>query len=95
MDSELINSLKFAQHWKENLEAVLYYFVLLAIFTDLLVVFFKKKIRGANVIQLIRLLSISGVDPFNATGFFLYPLKTSENLWYSNVYRGYRKRPVA
>ena len=40
MDSELINSLKFAQHWKENLEAVLYYFVLLAIFTDLLVVFF-------------------------------------------------------
>ena len=27
--------------------------------------------------------------------FFLYPLKTSENLWLSDVFRGYRKRPVA
>ena len=27
--------------------------------------------------------------------FFLYPLKTSENLWFSHVFRGCRKRPVA
>ena len=27
--------------------------------------------------------------------FFLYPLKTSENLWFSDIFRGYRKRPLA
>ena len=32
---------------------------------------------------------------FHATGLFLYPLKTSEILWFSDVFRGYRKRPVA
>ena len=31
------------------------------------------------------------VNPFYGTGHFLYPLKTSENL-FSNVFRGYRKR---
>ena len=31
---------------------------------------------------------------FHATGLFLYSLKT-ENLWFSDVFRGYRKRPVA
>ena len=35
----------------------------------------------------------AGINPFLATGFFLYPLKTSENLWFSNFFRGYRKRP--
>ena len=35
------------------------------------------------------------LNPFHATGFFWYPLKTSENLWFSDVFRGYRKRPVA
>ena len=34
-------------------------------------------------------------NPFHATGLFLYPLKTSETLWFSNVFRGYRKRPMA
>ena len=33
------------------------------------------------------------VKPFHATGLFLFPLKISENLWFS-VFRGYRKRPV-
>ena len=32
---------------------------------------------------------------FRATGLFLYPLKTSENIWFSDVFRGYRKRLVA
>ena len=27
-------------------------------------------------------------------GIFMYPLKASENLSFSNVFRGYRKRPV-
>ena len=37
------------------------------------------------------------VDFYNqlhATDFFLYPQKTSENLWFSDVFRGYRKRAV-
>ena len=32
------------------------------------------------------------VNPFHAIDFFLYLLKTSENLWISDVFRGYRKR---
>ena len=32
---------------------------------------------------------------FHATGFILYPLKTLENLWFFDVFREYRKRPVA
>ena len=34
-------------------------------------------------------------NPFHATGLFLYFLKTSENLWFSNAFRGYRNRPLA
>ena len=33
--------------------------------------------------------------PFHVTGLFLYPLKTSENLRFCNVFRGYRKILVA
>ena len=28
---------------------------------------------------------------FYATGLFLYPPKTSENIWFSDVFRGYKK----
>ena len=31
------------------------------------------------------------LNPFHTTGFFLYPLKTLENLWFSDVFRVYRK----
>ena len=34
------------------------------------------------------------LNPFYATGLFLYPLKTSENQRFSDVFMGYRKRPV-
>ena len=34
------------------------------------------------------------INPFFATGLFLYPLKISENLWIADVFRGYRKIPV-
>ena len=34
-------------------------------------------------------------NPFHATDLFWYPLKTSENLWFSDVFRGYQKRLVA
>ena len=29
------------------------------------------------------------INPFHATGLFRYPLKTSENFWFSDVFRGY------
>ena len=32
-----------------------------------------------------------GVNPLHATGLFRYPLKTSENLWFSDVSRGTEK----
>ena len=35
------------------------------------------------------------VNLFHATGLFLYPLKTSEKLCFSDVFSGYKKRPVA
>ena len=33
-------------------------------------------------------------NPFRVIGVFLCPLKTLENLRFSSVFRGYRKRPV-
>ena len=35
------------------------------------------------------------INPFHANGLFLYPLETLENLWFSDVFRGYRNGPVA
>ena len=34
-------------------------------------------------------------NPFHKTAPYLYSLKTSENLWFFDVFRGYRKRIVA
>ena len=34
-------------------------------------------------------------NPFHVTTLFLYPLKNSENRWCSDIFRGYRKWPVA
>ena len=33
-------------------------------------------------------------NPFHATALYPHPVKTSENLWFSDVFRGYRKRLV-
>ena len=35
------------------------------------------------------------INTFHATGLFWFPLKTSENQSFSDVFRGYRKKPVA
>ena len=35
------------------------------------------------------------LNPFHVTGLFLYSLKTSEYLRFSDVFKGYRKRQVA
>ena len=40
-------------------------------------------------------LTFTYLIPFHATGLILYPLKTSENQMFSDVFRGYRKRSVA
>ena len=42
-----------------------------------------------------KFITIRFINPFHATGLFRKPLKTSENLWFSDVFRGYQKRPVA
>ena len=44
-----------------------------------------------NTIALLKLI----INPFHATDLFWYPLKTSENLCFSDVFRGYQKRSVA
>ena len=36
-----------------------------------------------------------GLSPFHTTGLSRYPLKNLENVWFSDVFMGYRKRPVA
>ena len=41
-----------------------------------------------------KVIILEFVDPYHATGLFLYSLKASENFWLSNVFRGYRRRPV-
>ena len=35
------------------------------------------------------------LNPFSTNVALLYPLKTSENLWFSDVFRGYGKRSEA
>ena len=37
----------------------------------------------------------TNLHPFQANVSFLYPLKTSENLWFSDVFRAYRKGALA
>ena len=63
----------------------------------------KKKVTGTMIalwiisyfFPLSIKLRLILINLFNVTGFFLYPLKTWENLWFSDVFRGHRKRPVA
>ena len=42
-----------------------------------------------------RLTFLVVVNLFYITGLFIHLLKTSENLWLFDVFRWYRKRPVA
>ena len=45
------------------------------------------KVSGDSILSLSQ---ISTIKPFKSNVAFLYPLKTSENLWFSDVFRGYR-----
>ena len=40
-------------------------------------------------------VNTTSLEPSHASGFFLYLLRTSENLWFSDVFRGSRKKAVA
>ena len=44
--------------------------------------------------QKLKALPISQLNPFHVTDLFWYPLKTSENQRFSDVFRGYQKRSV-
>ena len=37
----------------------------------------------------------SSATPFHVTCHFLFPLKILENLWFSDVFSGYRNRTLA
>ena len=58
-----------------------------------------KKLKQKNATFVVNLsrkfLFHLRFNSFRAIGLFLYPLKTSQTLWFSDVFRGYRKRPVA
>ena len=55
-----------------------------------------RTIRQDNAISNIKCYFVFALflNLFYATGLFLYPLKTSENQRFSDVFRGYRKKPV-
>ena len=44
--------------------------------------------------NILRIMA-SFINPFYTADLLWYPLKTSENLWFSDVFRGYQKRSVA
>ena len=44
--------------------------------------------------RVLTILELVPVNLFHATGFLLYPFTTSENLWFPDIFRGYRKTPV-
>ena len=50
----------------------------------------KCTIRERNIFKLNNNL----MESFHAKVHFLYYLRTQEYQWFSNVFKGYRKRPV-
>ena len=49
--------------------------------------------KNRNNVEMITCLN--NLNPFYASDLFWYPLKTSENLLFSDVFRGYQKRSVS
>ena len=48
------------------------------------------KILNSSDMQCLNCKLIHSINPFHASISFLYPLKTSGNLWFSDVFKGYR-----
>ena len=61
-----------------------------SILSGSLIIFWEKKKLHNNSIK----TTLICFNPFHVTGPFLYPLKISENRR-SDIFRGYKKRPVA
>ena len=62
--------------------------------TIILECFYRRNRFYLRFLQIfVQELSVS-VDPLHVTGLFLYALKISENIWFPDVFRGYRKKPV-
>ena len=57
--------------------------------------FLIKKRLSTGVYLAFVLLQEAAVNPFHIIGLLHYPLKTSQNLWFSHIFNGYRKRKVA
>ena len=54
----------------------------------------KKLALLSTDFQKVRLLYITksnDFNPFSATGLFLYTLKISENFWFGNDFKGYKR----
>ena len=54
-----------------------------------------QKASSITNYQVILLQSVKVIDVFHATDLFLYFLRTSENKRFSDIFREFRKRPVA
>ena len=53
----------------------------------------KSEVRYTFLCRILRLQIF--LNSFHTTDLFWYPLKTSENIWFSDVFRGYQKRSEA
>ena len=48
-----------------------------------------------NIFYVIQKLQRFVINLFFTSGFCLYPQEASEKQWFPDVFRGYRKRPMA
>ena len=56
--------------------------------SHLFLVFLLLEFEQVNVSWVTAISALNGFNPFHANLPLLYPLKTSTNQWFSNVYRG-------
>ena len=54
----------------------------------------QNMVSCRNDMSLLPNLTKKKTNPFHVTAVFLYPLKTSENQRFSDVFWGYRKKSV-
>ena len=61
-----------------------------------IIVWLNNSVDSQYISGSICKISITTISywPFHATGLFLYPVRITENLWFSNVFRGHRKIPL-
>ena len=77
--------------FQETIYTVSNFWILIVFVTFVFSSYKTNQIFFMNLSQTISVL----FDPFHFTDLFWYPLKTSKNLGFSDVFRGYQKREVA